>query len=144
MITAPVPDFFLDESEEALRSRQDWLGEYFGLGDDFFARFLRIDEGTLRTWRLGEGPLGAKQQQELQDFWTTAMHILSFAGMDDERVRSFLSHLVAFEPENRRHPHMPRWMGSCLRDYLGEQGADALPYVDEWIMAPRFGKPYER
>jgi hypothetical protein len=38
MIT--VPDFFQDESEEALRSQVEWQEQHLGLGDRFFARLL--------------------------------------------------------------------------------------------------------
>ena len=35
-----VPDFFQDESEEALRAQVKWQHEHLGLDDSFFAKSL--------------------------------------------------------------------------------------------------------
>ena len=51
MVIPPVPDYFQEDSEEALRFRIQWLEAEVSLGDPFFARLLRTDEGTFARWR---------------------------------------------------------------------------------------------
>ena len=46
-----VPDFFQDESEEALRAQVKWQLEHLGLDDGFFAKLLGVDRRRFSVWQ---------------------------------------------------------------------------------------------
>ena len=46
-----VPDFFQDESEEALRAQVKWQHEHLGLDDSFFAKLLGEDRRRFSSGR---------------------------------------------------------------------------------------------
>src|SRR5262245_30892866 len=50
MTLSTVPDYFQEESEDALREQVQWLVREVGVEDSFFARLLRVDEETLAGW----------------------------------------------------------------------------------------------
>ena len=93
MVTSPVPDYFQEDSEEALRSRVQWLEAEISLGDPFFARLLRADEGTFTRWREHRAALAGCQLAELCETWEMMMHILSFVNFDSGRARTLLEHI---------------------------------------------------
>src|SRR5438477_8665619 len=95
----PVPDFFQDESEKALRSRVAWLEQHLGLGDSFFAGLLRDDQGVFTEWRKGTHGLTAGKEYVLRDCWHTALHLLSFQGFDEEKVRALLEQTAPPHPQ---------------------------------------------
>ena len=57
MLPLPVPDYFQEEGEVALRERVRWLEEEVGLGAPFFRRLLRTDEEGFERWKAGEAAL---------------------------------------------------------------------------------------
>ena len=57
MVTSPVPDYFQEDSEEALRSRVQWLEAEISLGDPFFARLLR-GRGNVHAMERASSSLG--------------------------------------------------------------------------------------
>src|SRR5690349_16532126 len=120
MLKAPVPDFFQEDDEPALRAQVGWVEENFGLPDSFFAAVLRTEETTIHAWRRGELSLPEDQQLNLQALWYTFMRILSFAGNDERRVRAFLEFRAPNSPDDRRSPIAPPWCGSTLRHYMEE------------------------
>lgn len=137
-----VPDFFQDDSDEALRSRVAWLEERLGLTDEFFANLVSIEEKLFRGWRDGSVGLSTEHEAILQDFWGLILHLLSFQAFDEGRVRSLFEQ---FSPrqENRSHsPFTPPWFGSSLKHYLESEGREAIEHVNRWIEAFRFGDPY--
>jgi hypothetical protein len=138
-----VPDFFQEEDEPALREQVEWLEQKIGVSDLFFAKFLRTPESSFRDWRLHQAALPPDQQDSLRDFWRTVLHLLSFLGMDVQRVKTLLERRIPVENEwGQRHPLAPPWSGSSLRSYLEERGADVLPDVDRWVTGFRFGDPF--
>jgi hypothetical protein len=138
-----MPDFFQDEDEPALRSQVEWVEQHFGMTDRFYAKFLRIPEASLQAWRRQQEALPPDRQEALRDFWRTVLHLLSFAGMDEQQVRILLGHQALVEASGpRRHPLAPPWTGSCLKSYLEEGGANVLPDVDRWVTGFRFSNPY--
>ena len=46
-----VPDFFQDESEEAMRAQVKWQHEHLGLDDGFFAKLLGEDRRRFSSWQ---------------------------------------------------------------------------------------------
>jgi hypothetical protein len=138
-----VPDFFQEDDEPALRSQAQWLEDQLELSNPFFARFLRIAEPEFGDWRLEKAPLPLDRQDALRRLWRTVLHLLSFMGMDHQRVQTLLEHQVPLEAlVPRRHPLAPSWCGTSLKSYLEEHGPDVLPDVDGWVTGFRLGNPY--
>jgi hypothetical protein len=140
MIT--VPDFFQDESEEALRSQVEWQEQHLGLGDRFFARLLREDERRFSSWKKDGAALTRDKEDVLRDWWGTVLHLLSFQNFDVERVRALLERTVPTGTPVRQSVFSPPWSGSSLKEYLENDGADAIPRVSGWVESFTFGDPY--
>jgi len=51
MVLSTVPDFFQEETPEALRAQVDWLVREVGLDDAFFENLLGTDKVTFSGWR---------------------------------------------------------------------------------------------
>ncbi|HTU16824.1 MAG TPA: hypothetical protein VMG10_02075 [Gemmataceae bacterium] len=137
-----VPDFFQDESEDALRSQVEWLQQHLGLGDSFFVGFLREDARVFAAWRSGSALLGVDQQEILRAWWRAALHLLSFQNFDEIKVRSLLERVAPAHPQSERSPFSPPWVPSSLKEHLQTQGAEAIPEVERWLESFRFGDPY--
>jgi hypothetical protein len=138
----PVPDFFQDESEDALRSQVEWQEGHLGLGDRFFAGLLREDRGRFSAWRQGANPLPRDKEEVLRDWWQTVLHLLSFQGFDEERVRALLGQAPVTRPEAGPSVLSPPWSASPLKAYLESHGPEAIPEVGRWVESFRFGDPY--
>jgi hypothetical protein len=137
-----VPDFFQDESEEALRSRVDWAEQHLGLGDAFFSRFLREDQGVFSAWRQTSAHLAGDKESALRGWWRTVLRLLSFQNFDEGKLRLLLEQTAATRPEVVRSAFSPPWSASSLKTYLEKDGQDALREVDRWVESFRFGDPY--
>jgi hypothetical protein len=140
MLTLPVPDYFQEDSEDALRSRVQWLEAEVGLGAPFFARMLRTDEGSLMNWMERGAALPSKEQLGLREVWDMMMHILSFMNFDSGRARRLLEHVLPNAPE-RRASQAPPWAGSSIKMYLETHGPSAIGGVSRWVTSFRFGAP---
>jgi hypothetical protein len=117
--------------------------QHLGVSDGFFARFLRTPEPSFRDWRLDGGALAVGQQNRLEELWRSVLHLLSFADLDEQRVRGLLERPILLQSEcDRRHPLAPPWSGSSLKSYIEERGSDVLPEIDQWVTGFRFGNPY--
>src|ERR1700722_18748322 len=77
-VMTTVPDFFQDESEEALRSQVEWQEQHLGLGDRFFARLLREDQHRFSSWGKEGDVLTREKEDVLRDWWRTLLHLLAF------------------------------------------------------------------
>jgi hypothetical protein len=137
-----VPDFFQEDSEEALRAQVDWLENHLGLGDSFFAKLLREDQGVFSAWRRTSVALGMHKQNILRDWWQTVLHLLSFQNFEEGRVRSLLEEAAPTRPQAERSVFAPPWFASSLKEYLEGRGSDAIREVDCWVESFRFGNPY--
>jgi hypothetical protein len=140
MIT--VPDFFQDESEEALRSQVEWQEQHLGLEDSFFARLLREDQRRFSSWKKDGAALTRDKEDVLRDWWRTVLHLLSFQNFDEERVRALLERTVPSGTPIRQSVFSPPWCGSSLKEYLENHSPDAISEVSRWIESFRFGDPY--
>jgi hypothetical protein len=137
-----VPDYFQEESGPALRAQAAWLDEHLGLGDPFFSRFLRVDQGVVADWRSGSAVLSRDQEAVWLDWWHTVLHLLSFQGFDVGKVRAMLEQTPAPAPAPAaRSIFSPPWSVS-LKDYLERHGHEALAEVDRWVESFRLGDPY--
>jgi hypothetical protein len=137
-----VPDFFQDDSDEALRSRVDWLEQHLGLGDVFFARLLRADQDVFSQWRRSCAALAGDKEAIVRHWWDTVLHLLSFQGFDEDRLRRFLKQTAPEGPGAAPSVFSPPWSASSLKEYLERHGPDAIREVDRWLESFRFGDPY--
>jgi hypothetical protein len=142
MVGLPVPDYFQEDDETALRSQVSWLEQELGLGTSFFARLLRVEERTFGDWRRLAAELPAERQDVLRSLWQTVLHLLSFLNFDEEGVRRLLEQPIPCAADGRGSPLAPPWCGSSLRAYLEARGPEALAEVEQWVTGFRFGDPY--
>src|SRR3984957_11391738 len=140
MIT--VPDFFQDETEEALRCQVKWQEQHLGLGDRFFARLLREDPRRFSSWARAKDVLNSAKEDVLRDWWRTVLHLLSFQNFDEEKVRALLERTAPTAPQTGLSVFFPPWSASSLKEYLENHGPDAIPEVTRWVESFRFGDPY--
>lgn len=141
MFTQPVPDYFQDESEDALRSRMQWLETEMGLGDSFFAKLLRTDQQTVARWKEQRIALARAELLGLREFWEMMMHILSFVNFDFQRARKLLEHVPSTSTQGLRAAPTPPWVGSSIKTYLETHGFSVVDQVTRWITSFRFGTP---
>jgi phytoene dehydrogenase-like protein len=137
-----VPDFFQDEGEEALRSQVEWQGQHLGLGEGFFARLLREDQGRFASWARDADTLTRDKEEVLRDWWQTVLHLLSFQSFDEGKVRALLEQRAPTDPQAGQSLFSPPWSASSLKEYLENHGPDAITEVQRWVESFRFGDPY--
>jgi hypothetical protein len=141
MTLATVPDFFQEETEEALRQQGEWLVRAVDVDDSFFARLLRTDAATIRAWRASQAPLRPDDQQTLSDLWHTTLDLLSFLNFQEARLRELFQHFLPAPRRGEGSPLAPPWSGATLRAFLETGGAEAIGQVDRWVTGLRFGDP---
>jgi hypothetical protein len=141
MLTSPVPDYFQEESEEALRFRVRWLQAEVGLDDSFFARLRRTNEGTFTRWREHRAALPSGELGGLREVWDIVMHILSFVNFDSGRARRLLEYVPPADSRARGASQAPPWAGSSIKSYLETHGSRAVDDVSRWVESFRFGPP---
>jgi hypothetical protein len=142
MTRATVPDFFQEETEEALREQVQWLIREVGVDDSFFARLLRVDEDTFAAWRSSQADLVAEGAHTLRSFWRLTLHLLSFLNCEEDRVRDLLQCPIPASRRGEDSPVRPPWSGSTLRAFLETGGTPAIAQVECWVTGLRFGDPY--
>src|SRR5260370_27189425 len=142
MLTLPVPDFFQEDSEDALRSRVQWLEAEVGLGDACFTRMLQADEGTFAGWKEQRAALPRGELLGLQEVWEVMMHLLSFVNFDSGRARRLLEHVPPTAAREQGASQAPPWAGSSIKTYLETHGPDAIDGVNRWVTSFRFGSPF--
>jgi hypothetical protein len=142
MAPASVPDFFQEETPDALRCQVDWLAREIDVDDSFFARLLRTDEATISNWRRLDTTLPAGGNETLQLLWRTMLHLLSFLNFDQARVRDLFQHTTLAGSTIGESPLIPPWGTSSLKAYLEASGVSAIEKVDGWVTGLRFGDPY--
>jgi len=141
MLTQPVPDYFQEDSEDALRSRIQWLEGEVCLDDPFFANLLRTDGATFTHWKEHRATLPRGDLLELQEVWEMMMHILSFVNFDTGRARQLLEHVPSAASRQRVASQAPPWAGSSIKTYLEMHGPSAVEDVTRWVTSFRFGEP---
>jgi hypothetical protein len=141
MLTLPVPDFFQDDSEDALRSRVEWLEAEVGLGTPFFGRLLRTDEGAFTAWKERRAALPNGAQVGLRELWDLMVHILSFVNFDTTLARRMLEHVAQAAGPERGVSDAPPWTGSSIKRYLETRGLGGIDDVSYWVTSFRFGAP---
>ncbi len=141
MLTLPVPDSFQEDSEDALRSRVQWLEAEVSLGDSFFARLLRTDEGTFTRWKEHRADLPGTELLGLRDVWAMMMHVLSLVNLDSDRARRLLEHVPSAAPRHLGVSQAPPWTGSSIKSHLETHGLGGVDDVNRWITSFRFGPP---
>ncbi len=104
MTPRTVPDFFQEETEEALREQANWLVREVGVDDVFFARLLRLDPNTVVEWRSGHVSLAAEDQQTLRLLWYMTLHLFSYLGSNENRLRSLFQGFVPAPRRGQRSP----------------------------------------
>src|SRR4051794_12615468 len=109
MTLSTVPDFFQEETEEALREQVNWLVREVGMDDSFFARLLRLDVETIAGWRSGRTFLAAEDLQTLRIFWYMTLHLLSFLGSEEARLRDLFQQFLPAPRRGEGSPLAPPW-----------------------------------
>jgi hypothetical protein len=141
MLTPPVPDCFQEDSEDALRSRVQWLQAEVSLGDPFFARLLRRDEGTFTRWKEHRAALPRADLLGLREVWEMMMHVLSFVNFDSGRARQLLEYVPSAASRQLGASQAPPWADSSIKTYLETHGPGAADEVNRWVTSFRFGAP---
>jgi hypothetical protein len=141
MVNLPVADYFQEDSEDALRSRIQWLEAEVNLDDGFFAALLRTDEGAFRRWKEQQGGLPDSGMLALRAAWEMMMHLLSFVNFDTDRARRLLEHVAPATAGRPGPGQAPPWLGSSMKAYLQIHGAGAVDDVMRWVTSFRFGPP---
>jgi hypothetical protein len=141
MLALPVPDYFQEDSEDALRSRVQWLEAEVNLGAPFFARLLRTDERTFTRWKEQRSALSRNELLELQEAWDLMMHVFSFVNFDAGRARQMLEHVAPAAAHQGGAAAAPPWAGSSIKTYLETHGRGAVDDVTRWVTSFRFGAP---
>jgi hypothetical protein len=137
-----VPDFFQEETADALRCQVDWLAREVGVDDAFFAKLLGTDLATFSNWRVLNADLPPEGEETLRRLWRTVLHLLSFLNFDEVRVRGLFRHTLPLAPPAGEGAMTPPWSGSSLKGYLERAGVGAIEKVDGWVTGLRFGDPY--
>jgi hypothetical protein len=141
MLNQPVPDYFQEDTEEALRSRAQWLATELSWRQPFFAQLLQTDEPTFAGWQAHQATLSAEQLQTLRELWEMMLHVLSFVNFDLGRARQLLEHVPAPQTPGREESDTVAWSGSSIQAYLQAHGRKAVAEVNYWITSFRFGAP---
>jgi hypothetical protein len=142
MVPSTVPDFFQEETAEALRSQADWLAGRLGADDAFFARLVGTDEATFSDWRVGAAGLPPGGDETLRRLWRTVLHLLSFLNFDQAKVRDLFQQTMPVRPSEEAPALAPPWGGSSLKAYLERTGPGAIQKIDGWVTGLRFGDLY--
>src|ERR1700730_14625476 len=135
-----VPDFFQDESDEALRSQVEWQEQQLGLGGRVFARLLREDQRRFSSWARDADALTQDKEDVLRDWWRTVLHLLSFQNFDEEKERALLEQRAPTGPKARQSLFSPPWSTSSLKEHLENYGPDGIPEVNRWLESFTFGE----
>src|SRR5262245_57524185 len=142
MIPSTVPDFFQEETADALRCQVDWLTREIGVDDSFFAKLTGTDLATFSNWRVLAAHLPPEAEATLRRLWRTVLHLLSLLNFEEVRVRDLFEHTMPVRPSAEESTLVPPWRGASLKAYLERDGAGAIDKVDGWVTGLRFADPY--
>lgn len=142
MLQSAVPDFFQEDTSDALRSQANWLVREAGADDTFFASLVGTDEGTFSYWRLSDTSLPPGGEEVLRELWRTVLHLLSFLNFDKARVRALFLETMPICAPGGESPLTPPWSGTSLKTYLARDRTEGIVKVDGWVTGLRFGDPY--
>ena len=142
MVLSTVPDFFQEETPEALRAQVDWLVREVGLDDAFFENLLGTDKVTFSGWRKCGSLLPPCREETLRDLWRMVLHLLSFLNFEPSRVRDLFEKTMPAYPSGTGSPLAPPWSGASLKAYLERTRGDGIGKVAGWVTGLRFGDPY--
>src|SRR4051794_10805145 len=129
MVQSTVPDFFQEETPDALRAQANWLVREVGLDGAFFAKLLGTDEVTLSRWRHFGASLPPGGEETLRDLWRAVLHILSFLNLDQARVRDLFHKTMPACTAGTQSPLTPPWSGTSLKGYLEQARGDGIAKV---------------
>ncbi len=142
MVQSTVPDFFQEETADALRAQVDWLVREVGIDSAFFEKLLGTDEVTFSGWRQSDALLPPDGEETLRDLWGAMLHLLSFLNFDQLRVRDLFQQTMPACPSGKESALTPPWSGTSLKAYLEQERADGIEKVADWVTGLRFGDPY--
>jgi hypothetical protein len=142
MVASTVPDFFQEETVDALRCQVDWLAVEIGVSDSFFAKLLGTDETTFASWRMSADNLPVDGEKTLRLLWRAVLHLLSFLNFDETRVRDLFQQVIPLCPTGEESPVTPPWCGSNLAAYLERSRVGGIEKVEAWVTGLRFGDLY--
>src|SRR5947208_3518178 len=109
MVPSTVPDFFQEETTDALRAQVEWLIREFGVDQAFFEKVLGTDEVTFSGWRECGALLPPGGEETLRDLWRAVLHLLSFLNFDQSRARDLFHKTMPTSPWVEGLPLIPPW-----------------------------------
>jgi hypothetical protein len=134
-----VPDFFQEETPDALRLQVDWLTSEVGLDASFFSKLLKMNKQAFTNWQRSSADLTPGKEDTLRRFWQTMLHILSFLNFESSRVQELFQHATPARSRDERLAQTPPWSGMTLKAYFEQGGDPAVEKVDCWVTGLRFG-----
>jgi hypothetical protein len=137
-----VPDYFQEETSEALRSQVDWLGREVTIDHSSLAKIIGTTQATISNWHSHDANLPQGGEETLRTLWRAVLHLLSFLNFDETRVRELIVQTMPASPSREKSPLTPPWSGVSLKTYLEQNHADGIEKVDGWVTGLRFGDPY--
>jgi hypothetical protein len=142
VVLSTVPDFFQEETADALRDQVEWLVREVGVDDAFFEQLLGMEKVTFSRWRAFGAPLPPGGEETLRDLWRAVLHLLSFLNFDQVRVRDIFQKTMPSYASGTASALTPPWSGTSLKAYLEEARADGISKMAVWVTGLRFGDPY--
>jgi hypothetical protein len=138
-----IPDFYNNDTEEALVDKILWVQEQFHLSDQFFSKLLRVHEGIFREWKTrDQKTLTTYQRRCLREFWVAMTHILSHLNFRRELVQA----LLEFESDDNiaatPSAFTPPWIGTSLKSYLESSGINGVGEVTSWVQGLRYASSF--
>jgi len=142
MRQSTVPDFFQEETPDAMRSQVDWLSREASIDDAFFAKLVGTDESTFSKWRVLGANLPPDGEATLRNLWRTVLHLLSYLSFDEARIRDLFLQTMPASLSGQESPLTPPWSGANLKSYLERNRVGGIEKVEGWVTGLRFGNPY--
>jgi hypothetical protein len=142
LLQSTVPDFFQEETPDALRSQVDWLGREVSIDSASLAKIVGTDEMTFSNWRLLDTDLPPGGEETLRTLWRTVLHLLSFLNFDESRVRELFLRTMPANSSGNESSVTPPWSGTSLKTYLEQNRTTGIEKVDGWVTGLRFGETY--
>jgi len=145
MAMKPVPDFFQEEDEKAIRHQVSWLMANMELNAIFFSKFLilALPDRQFQNWQKHDGVLDSRHLQSLLELWRGLLHLLSFMNFNVSHAIQFLNH-VPDTSDDQGSMIFPPWHGQSLKSYLAQNGCVGVNELHRWLSSFRFGDPYRK
>ena len=126
-----IPDVYDPDVLSAVR----WLQEHLPFSDEYLAQLIGASTGLFSEWKTGAQALTDSQMETLENLSLAINRLLSFYGFRRDLIVSVLE----FHSDSpiQRSRFTPPWVGTSLKDYILNRGAEGIAEVDDWIQTIR-------